>query len=184
MPELSLHFAVTFALTAPVLGLRKAGIVSFMSLLPDLDFLFYVHRSISHSIVVLLVGSLIVVSVIRRFKPDLFSLTSAACLGLIGHSIMDVFSGPTPLLWPLTGKSVSISVSLGLVAEESFRFSWTALVKWSQEYSSPIPVTKDAMVGPIFSSEGFAVSFVLVAVLVLLTLLRKRSSFSSGAPCT
>jgi len=180
MPEVSLHFAVTFALMVPVLGLRKAGIVSFISLLPDLDFLFYIHRSFSHSIVILLVGSLVVVSLVRKFKPSLSSLTLAACVGLIGHSIMDIFSGPTPLLWPLVKESVSVSVALGLVAGESFSFSWTAAVKWFPASSSPILAAQRVMVGPIFSSEGFVVSAVLVAVPVLLVLLRKHPGFSLG----
>ncbi len=180
MPEVALHFAVTFALTAPVLGLRKAGIVSFIALLPDLDFLFYVHRSFSHSIVILLVGSLVVVSFVRKFRPSLSSLTLAACLGLIGHSIMDVFSGPTPLLWPLVKEAVSVDFTLGLVSGESFRFSWAAAVKWFPESSSIMPVAQSVMVGPIFTSEGFVGSAVLVAVPILLVLLRKHPGFSLG----
>jgi membrane-bound metal-dependent hydrolase YbcI (DUF457 family) len=175
MPELSLHFAVTFALVAPVLGLRKAAIVSFISLLPDLDFLFYLHRSLSHSITILLVVSLVAVSFVRRLKPSLFSLTSIGCLSLLAHPIMDIFSGPTPLLWPLVKESVSMSVNVALVAGGSLRFSWTFLVEWFPASVSPIPVTQGAMVGPIFTSEGFVVSLLLVAVPILVVLLRQKS---------
>jgi hypothetical protein len=37
MPELLLHFAIPFALVAPVLGIRRALLAGFIAILPDID---------------------------------------------------------------------------------------------------------------------------------------------------
>ena len=50
-----IHFIVPFtALTLAGVEFRKALPISLLALLPDLDALFLVHRSLSHSLVVLL----------------------------------------------------------------------------------------------------------------------------------
>jgi len=104
MPELALHFTVPLALTAPVLGIRKAIAVSLISLLPDLDVFLHVHRSPSHSIVLLLVVCLVAVYLMSRLKPRYLGLVSVGCLALLSHPIMDLFSTYTPILYPLVHK--------------------------------------------------------------------------------
>jgi hypothetical protein len=51
MPEPAMHFSVVFALAAPRLGVKRALLLSFIVLMPDLDVLMHVHRSMSRSIV-------------------------------------------------------------------------------------------------------------------------------------
>jgi len=167
MPELALHFAVPFALSAPIIGVRKAVIVSFVSLLPDLDFLFNVHRSISHSFVLLLSGILVVILLVKEFKPRILRSVFVGGLGLLSHPIMDLFSGAIPFFWPIVKESVSLDLETAFVAGKSMRFEWTAFVKWSQTPASPAPVVDEALVGPVFTSEGFVVSLLLVAIPIL-----------------
>jgi tetrahydromethanopterin S-methyltransferase subunit F len=180
MPELTLHFAVLFALSAPIIGVRKAVIVSFVSLLPDLDFLFNVHRSISHSAVLLLAGVLVAILLVKEFRPSLLLPTFVGGLSLLSHPIMDLFSGATPFFWPIVRESVSLHLEAALVAGRSLRFEWTALVKWSQTPAPPAPVTDSALVGPIFTSEGFISSLMLVAIPIMMRLLRQRPFRSKG----
>ena len=53
--EPAIHFIVPFiALTLVGVKFRRALPVSLLALLPDLDALFLVHRSLSHSLIVLL----------------------------------------------------------------------------------------------------------------------------------
>ena len=180
MPELALHFAVPFALSAPIIGLRKAAIVSFVALLPDLDFVFQVHRSVSHSLVVLFVGSLLLITCVKRFRPQYFSCTFITCLALFSHLLMDMFSGATPALWPLVERPFSVDVELAFVVGGSWRFDWTVLMTWSQPPANPFPVADVAMVGPIVTSEGFIVSLMLVAIPIMMRLLRQRPFRSRG----
>jgi len=180
VPELALHFAVPFALCAPVIGLRKAAIVSFVALLPDLDFVFQVHRSISHSLIVLFVGSLLLMMCMKRFRPQYSSFTFITCLALFSHPIMDMFSGATPALWPLVQRPFGFDVGLAFVAGESWRFDWTAFLSWSQPPTNLFPVADVAMVGPIVTSEGFISSLLLVAIPIMMRLLRQRPFRSKG----
>ena len=85
MPELALHFSVVFALTAPVLGLRRAIVLSLISLVPDLDALFRVHRSVSHSALLLLVASLVAFGLVRKLKPNLSSMVCVGCLAQLTY---------------------------------------------------------------------------------------------------
>jgi hypothetical protein len=47
MPELFLHFSIPFALAAPILGLKRAILVGFIAILPDIDALMHVYRSLN-----------------------------------------------------------------------------------------------------------------------------------------
>jgi len=180
VPELVLHFAIPFALCAPVIGLRKAAAVSLIALLPDLDFVFQVHRSISHSLIVLFVGSLVLMMCMKRFRPQYFSFTFIVCLALFSHPIMDMFSGATPALWPLVQRPFGFDVELAFVAGKSWRFDWTSLLTWSQPPANLFPAADVAMVGPIVTSEGFISSLLLVAIPIMMRLLRQRPFRSKG----
>lgn len=169
MPELGLHFAVCFALTAPVLGLRRAAVISLVSLMPDLDVLFHVHRSASHSAILILAVCLVVVGLTVRLRPRLLGLVSAASLALLSHPIMDMFSTYTPVLYPLTNESVYVNVE------------WKALIGWSILANSVVKIDRrptefvsfDRLAAPIFSSEGFIVFLILVAIPCLEVFVRR-----------
>ncbi len=141
MPEPALHFAVPFALMAPVLGPRKAALVSLVSLIPDLDALFSVHRSVTHSFVLLLLVSLIAVGLTIRLKPRQLRLVSCGVLSLLIHPIMDVFDTQSPFLWPVVGEPIYLNL------------------RWV------LPVNRVGY--PILTGEGFVVSLLLVTIPLL-----------------
>jgi len=170
MPELALHFAVPFALTAPVLGLRKATLISLLALTPDLDVLFHMHRSASHSIFLLLLASLLVVDLglVSRLKRKQLELVSAGCLALLSHPIMDIFSTYTPILYPLIEQSVYLKVELKVTIGSPILPILAALINTK-------PTTFEEFQrfdAPLFSSEGFIVTLLLVAVPLLVISLR------------
>jgi len=172
MPELALHFAVPFALTAPVLGLRKATVVSFLALVPDLDVFFHVHRSPSHSVILLLVASLVAVGLVSQLKPKFLGLASAGSLALLSHPLMDVFSTYTPILYPLMLESVFVDFEGRLTIGGSATPSSTAQVNTTPTVFESF----QRLDAPIFTSEGFIVSVLLVAVpLIMVLLLRVRT---------
>jgi len=172
MPELALHFAVPFALTAPVLGLRKATVVSFLALVPDLDVFFHVHRSPSHSVILLLVASLVAVGLVSQLKPKFLGLASAGSLALLSHPLMDVFSTYTPILYPLMLESVFVDFEGRLTIGGSATPSSTAQVNTTPTVFESF----QRLDAPIFTSEGFIVSVLLVAVpLIMVLLLRVQT---------
>ena len=172
MPELLLHFAVPFALGVPVLGVRRAIVVSMISLIPDLDVLFHLHRSPSHSVVLLLIPCLVAVGLVSRLKPRFLGLALAGSLALLGHPVMDVFSTYTPILYPLMLKSVYIDFQGRLTIGGSATPSSTAQVNTTPTVFEVF----QRLDAPIFTSEGFIVSVLLVAMpLVIVFLSRVRN---------
>jgi len=68
MPELLLHFSILFTVAAPVLGLRRAILVGFIAILLDADVLISIHRSFTHSII--LISILAVFSVYALWRLE------------------------------------------------------------------------------------------------------------------
>jgi membrane-bound metal-dependent hydrolase YbcI (DUF457 family) len=99
LPDLLTHFAVVFALTSPFLGIRRGLVAGVVALLPDLDVLFRVHRSATHSVIVLLVFALPAAYLAHRGGVGLRFLAFAVA-SLLSHPILDVFQGYTPILYP------------------------------------------------------------------------------------
>jgi len=175
LPELALHFSVVFALTAPVLGLRRAIFLSLISLVPDLDVLFHVHRSISHSAVLLLVVSLVAFVLVRKVKPTLSGMVCVGCLALLCHPVMDMFSTYTPILYPIIAESVYISVEGKILIGGSITPSISGEIE-----TRPTEFTRFQMFdAPLFTNEGFIVSLLLVAIPFLMVFLRRSRLVSN-----
>ena len=90
------HFVVPFAaLMLAGVEFRKALPISLLALLPDLDALFLVHRSFSHSVVVMLIGIAPFLLLTYKFKPRVHGYALLMLMAVASHSILDVFAGYT-----------------------------------------------------------------------------------------
>lgn len=167
LPELLLHFSVIFALVAPKLGVKKAFLLSFPAVLPDLDVLFYVHRSMSHSILILLASGAIILLAVRRLKPVYLRLAIIGSLALLSHLILDCFQTYTPILFPLLDTSFWINIEgTVLISPNSFTPQISAGFKEEPTVFKPF----EKMDARVFTSEGLLVSIVLVAPTLILSL--------------
>lgn len=92
--------------------LKKAFLLSLLALTPDLDALFHIHRSISHSAIILLAIMILIWLAAR--KPWIRTQIPFALFALISHLTLDVFTGYTPILWPLSQSSIWIQMELSL----------------------------------------------------------------------
>ncbi len=165
MPELMLHFSVIFALAAPRLGLKRALLVSFIALLPDLDVLLQVHRSMSHSIILLSLAYIPILLTVYRFKPDRSTLALLGLLALLSHPLMDCFQTYTPILYPLLDRSLWFRVDGGVhISPGGLTPTVTAGVEATPTIFKPFK----AMDAPVFTSGGFILSLLLVAVPLIL----------------
>ena len=132
---------------------------SLIALLPDFDALLVgVHRSTSHSIVVVLAVCGIALLLIRVVRPRLLGLGLLATLGLFSHLLLDLFTTYTPIFWPLVGWSLFISLGGGVHVSESLNLKVSLDLSTTTTDFTPFTVL-DA---PIFTSEGFAIALILI----------------------
>jgi len=134
-------------------------VASLIALLPDLDALLVgVHRSTSHSIVVVLTACGLALLVIRAVRPKLLGLGLLCTLGLLSHLLLDLFTTYTPIFWPLVGWSLFISLGGGVHVSESLNLKVSLDLSTTTTDFTPFTVL-DA---PIFTSEGFAIALILI----------------------
>ena len=113
------HFAAGYMLMAftPDKDLKKKifyGVLfGLISVSPDLDVLFRVHRSFSHSLVFITMITLPLI--IRLRGRSLFRYAVLAYTAYILHILLDL-QDPTPALWPIFNGAIWISASFYIKA--------------------------------------------------------------------
>jgi membrane-bound metal-dependent hydrolase YbcI (DUF457 family) len=107
-----LHFVLPFAAFV-LLGVsyRRSIVLAAFGVLPDFDVLFHIHRSFSHSAVVLLVlaAPIMVWAWVARRRTVLV-LAAAATFAVMSHLLLDLFTGFTPLFWPIYDRCLAVAV--------------------------------------------------------------------------
>jgi len=159
-----IHFVVPFtALTLVGVKTKKALPISLLALLPDLDALFLVHRSLSHSLFVVLVVAMSLLLLTYKLRLRVYGYVGLGLLAVASHLVLDLFSGYTPLLWPLYG--YSLWVQAGLVAHIGSSPSLTPSLKLLKEPIAfhPFP----SLDAPLFTGQGLILSAVLLFPVLL-----------------
>lgn len=163
MVEPLLHFAVPYAsLRAVGLDWRKAVVASAIALTPDLDVLFHVHRSLSHSVVVLALAGLALMALTLLIPVDKRSAARSVILlgvlGVVTHLLLDFFGAYTPILWPLVNNSFwvtsSFEIHMGSLPFVTGSVRLLAEPTLFQSFTS-----FDA---PVLTAEGLSVSLILL----------------------
>ncbi|MFQ6087231.1 MAG: metal-dependent hydrolase [Candidatus Bathyarchaeia archaeon] len=158
------HFVVPFvALMLAGVEFRKALPVSLLALLPDLDALFLVHRSLSHSVVVIFIVIAPFLLLTYKFKPRVHGYALLALMTVVSHPILDVFAGYTPVLWPLYGYSVWIKTEL--VAHIGSSPSLLPSAQLLMEPTSFQPF--QGLDAPLLTGGGLIISVVLLLPVLL-----------------
>ncbi len=174
MPDLLAHYAVSFLVASRFFRFRVSAVIALLGLLPDVDALLMIHRWITHSFIPVFAFGVIVFIVTARFsRPSLAYVAVALSLYSI-HIIMDVFTAPTPVLWPLIGSSYFVNVNVnGILSHDG-----AALVPAISIESTPPDFTRRLSIeGPIISEYGILVALasatVILAELLALKLRRQ-----------
>ena len=168
-----IHLVVPFtALIISGLEWRKALPLALLALLPDLDALFHVHRSMSHSLVVISAVGLPLLVLTYRLK-----ISRVGWLGLLAvasHIALDVFTGYTPILWPLYGNSVWIQTEL--MAHISSTPTLTPVLKIALE---PIQfIAFQSLDAALLTGKGLIISVILILP-ILINVLGKKGNDES-----
>ncbi len=164
MPEPLIHFIIPFVLLMIFgIGIRKAALISSLAVMPDLDVLFHVHRSMSHSVFFILLFGIPAIIITKKFYIERFREAIMATLVVLSHLFMDLFDSYTPIFWPIFNKSVYIVSELKTNMNNVLDLNLKLHV-----YFKPIVFYQTPNIDvPIFSSTGVAISLVLLIGLVL-----------------
>lgn len=157
LPEPLLHFAIPFAsLALARVGYRKALLVSILALTPDLDALLLVHRSQSHSLILLGAVTLAAYLLLRRTRYRAYVLLGS--LGVASHIILDIFSWYTPAMWPVLDQSIRVLVELNvhIASQPTMAFNLQLLTR------PTVFEAFETIDAPIFTSEGVISSAALL----------------------
>lgn len=163
-----LHFAITFTMFA-LLGIkfRKALPISLLTLLPDLDVLFHIHRSLSHSLVITLVAALPILLLVWR-KASIRNMVFLALLAISMHIVLDAFTDYTPILWPLYEQSLWIDIEL--IAHFGGSIGFT--LSFAPLSEPTIFEQFESLDAPLFTGYGLIISIILLAASVYIYMRR------------
>ncbi len=176
MPEPLIHFAIPFAsLTLARIGYRKALLVSIFAIIPDLDVLFLVHRSQSHSLIPVIAVTLTAYLLLKGTRYPTYVFLGS--VGVASHIVLDMFGGFTPAVWPLWDQSIKIlmDLSIHIASPPVVIFNPQILIE---------PTTFEliqTVEGPLFTSEGLIISVILLLP-TLLTPIHNRLSKKNPQP--
>jgi membrane-bound metal-dependent hydrolase YbcI (DUF457 family) len=154
-----LHVVLPFVALV-LLGLepQKALPLGLLGILPDLDVIFLIHRSISHSTVVTILLAAPILLYVWYKKPGYRSYALLGLMAVLSHQILDLFNGYTPILWPLSQESYWMETILnGRIGSE------ITLQPILEIYHRPtVFQTFSGLDAPIFTSEGLAITLTLL----------------------
>lgn len=176
------------SLRAIGLDWRKAALASAIALTPDLDVLFHVHRSLTHSAVVvaaavlaLLAFTLLIPAGSRNAARSVIML---GAVGVATHLLLDLFGAYTPILWPFLNNSFWISTDI------HFHIASLPVVTGSLELLTEPTVFQSftSFNETVLTAEGLGVSLVLlipsIAGAIRKTSKEHTPSISSISPVT
>ena len=172
MPEPLLHFAVTFSLAKTKYDFKWSILLSLAGLIPDLDVLIRIHRWATHSLILTTLILIPIYLLAKRKSSKAKWLILAIYLAITGHIMMDIFQAYTPILFPLTTDVYQVNIEMGVVIEGGISTQLNMGIS-----SLPNKFTHfQALDAPIFTSQGFIISTILIVMSLLLTLDKEKLS--------
>ena len=167
LPEILLHFSIIFALSVPKLNAKRAFLLTLLAVLPDLDVLFYIHKSMSHSMIIILITFTPILLTIYRFKPKYLKLATLGLLAILSHLLLDSFQSYTPILYPILSSSIWFKIEgRVLMLRDSFIPEISATIKESPTVFKQFETIDAAF----FTSQGLIIALMLVIPFIILRL--------------
>jgi hypothetical protein len=149
-------YLVARALVEP----RRALLLAFVGLLPDVDALLLVHRWVTHSIPVALLALTPLLALTYAYRRGYVGVAVLAVLLYIVHVVMDVFTGLTPIMWPLApALAVNIGVN-GVYGVDGVR-----VTPGFEIIVGPVDFARrDSVEGPLVSETGLMLALVVALI--------------------
>jgi hypothetical protein len=167
MPDLLTHYMASYLVARALVGPRRALLLAFVGLLPDVDALLLVHRWVTHSIPVALLASTPLLALTYSYKRGYVGVAVLAVLLYTLHVVMDLLTGLTPALWPLApALAVNIEVN-GVYGVDGVR-----VTPGFEVVVGPVDFARrDSVEGPLVSETGL----MLVLLVALISLIEYAS---------
>jgi hypothetical protein len=167
MPDLLTHYMASYLVARALVGPRRALLLAFVGLLPDVDVLLLVHRWVTHSIPVALLASTPLLALTYSYKRGYVGVAVLAVLLYTLHVVMDLLTGLTPALWPLApALAVNIEVN-GVYGVDGVR-----VTPGFEVVVGPVDFARrDSVEGPLVSETGL----MLVLLVALISLIEYAS---------
>ena len=150
---------------------RTAAILALLGVIPDIDALMLIHRSISHSIVIMGLINAPLYLIAKHRYPDLQHNLLQAFLVLVSHPILDL-EAMTPILWPITSNSYMLRLSLNGVMQEGFSLKPSIVL-------TSVPTVFTLAQGfdyPLFTENGVLIAVILLAPIIYNQILQRVHS--------
>ncbi len=180
MSEVLIHLIIPAAALI-IAGYDRRLVLLFcpLAVIPDIDVIFGAHRSFLHSLIFL--GALSVGFVIYtiRYKPEWKSQAIIISLLLLSHPILDLFTAPVQLFWPLDSYYwVEIQAPTFDVSTLSIDFGAFFII-----FHIYTPQAAEVVLGSggafgLFTNEGL-MAFLLLGIAITYWLIRSRKSADS-----
>ena len=176
MPDTLTHYAISYLVTSRVAKPKHALLLALIGLLPDIDAILRIHRWATHSLVI--TATLIATAAIPVLYTNQKYLRYLAIVSTLYtlHIILDIFTAPTPLLWPLTSQAYMLSIELNsVVIEDGVRIASAISIS-----SKATDFTQKLLIeAPIISAQGMIIA-IGVATILLVEWLAKRWRYKHG----
>jgi len=169
LPDALTHLVVSYAIASRVVGYRRAVLLCLFGLLPDIDVFLGIHRWYTHSMVIatLIAIPLIGMLWLSRFRRFL-RIAIAAYLLYTLHIVLDLFTAPTPVLWPAHREAYMVSIEVVGVVDPGVEIGVDSRIEL---YSESTRFVVHRVEGPIVSTSGM-----LIAIAIALLLLVEKVS--------
>jgi membrane-bound metal-dependent hydrolase YbcI (DUF457 family) len=163
MPDLLAHYASSVLVARVRVDTRIALLVGLVGLIPDIDALLRIHRWITHSLVLVALIATPVVALLYRYRRRYFGLALTILLIYTLHLLLDIFTGPTPILYPLAD---SIWVKIH-VNGASTATGITVTPSITVATMKPDFTRRETVEGPLVTETGAIMAVVTVVILLL-----------------
>jgi membrane-bound metal-dependent hydrolase YbcI (DUF457 family) len=160
MPDLLTHYMASYLVARALVGPRRALLLAFVGLLPDVDALLLIHRWVTHSIPVALLASTPLLALTYTYRRRYFGVVVSAVLLYILHIVMDLLTGLTPALWPLAP-----AIALNIGVNGVYSVDGVKVTPGFEVVVGPVDFARrDSVEGPLISETGL-----MLALIVALT---------------
>ncbi|MEM0361262.1 MAG: metal-dependent hydrolase [Sulfolobales archaeon] len=172
MPEIITHYAVSLLISSRTVSLKYAVLLALVGLLPDIDALFRIHRWFTHSLIIASLAFLAAYVIALKLKPKASKLVITAYILYSAHIILDIFTAPTPIIWPLTSMSYMFKVGIdGIISADG-----VAITQNIKLDITPADFTQRPMIeGPIISETSLTTAVAVATAIVVERLMQKHT---------
>jgi hypothetical protein len=160
MPDLLAHYIASYLVAKAIIEPRRALLLAFVGLLPDVDALLLVHRWVTHSVPVALLASTPLLVLTYAYRRGYVGVAVLAVLLYTMHVVMDSLTGLTPIMWPLAP-----ALALNIEVNGVYSVDGVKITPGFEVVVGPVDFARrDSVEGPLVSETGLMLALVVALI--------------------